>query len=177
MSPPRARPIGRALATTAKVVSRAFGEALAAAGGTEHTWLILLALKTRPVANQRELAVAVGIQGATLTHHLNAMESDGLLERRRDPDNRRVHLVELTSDGEAAFLRLRAAAMDFDEQLRGDLPDEELDRVAAVLDRLRANVGNGQQGSTATTSSSDPIRSAKVSDSARVSETVQVTEL
>lgn len=142
MPPPRGRPIGRVLASTAKVVGRAFGEALAAAGGAEHTWLILLALKTRPVANQRELAAAVGIQGATLTHHLNAMESDGLLTRRRDPANRRVHIVELTDAGDATFRRLRLAAVDFDRRLRGDLPDDELDRMAAVLDRMRANVAD-----------------------------------
>ena len=139
MPPQRGMPIGRQLSSTAKTVSRAFGEALAGAGGSEHVWLILLALKTAQNANQRELAAIVGIQGATLTHHLNAMESDGLVTRRRDPDNRRVHIVELTSEGEAAFLRLRSAAVEFDRRLRGDLSDEELDRFAAVLGRLRAN--------------------------------------
>src|SRR5438105_145796 len=102
MRPPRG-PIGVELAATAKTVSRAFDAALAAAGGTASTWLIVLALKTRPVANQRELAAAVGIQGATLTHHLDGLEGDGLVTRRRDPANRRVHLVELTEAGEAAF--------------------------------------------------------------------------
>jgi MarR family transcriptional regulator for hemolysin len=138
--PPRGMPIGRRLASTAKEVSRAFGEALAAAGGSEHVWLVLLALKTGENANQRALAAAVGIQGATLTHHLNAMEEAGLVTRRRDPQNRRIHVVELTADGEAAFQRMRAAAVEFDERLRGNLPDDELDRVAAVLDQLRANV-------------------------------------
>jgi MarR family transcriptional regulator for hemolysin len=133
-------PIGRRLASTAKEVGRAFGEALAAAGGSEHVWLILLALKTRENANQRALAAAVGIQGATLTHHLNAMEEGGLVTRRRDPRNRRIHVVELTQDGEAAFLRMRSAAVEFDKRLRGDLSADELERVAAVLDRLRANV-------------------------------------
>jgi len=133
-------PIGRRLASTAKEVGRAFGEALAAAGGSEHVWLILLVLKTRENANQRALAAAVGIQGATLTHHLNAMEEGGLVTRRRDPRNRRIHVVELTQDGEAAFLRMRSAAVEFDKRLRGDLSDDELERVAAVLDRLRANV-------------------------------------
>jgi len=133
-------PIGRQLASTAKEVSRAFGEALATAGGSEHVWLILLALKTRENANQRELAAAVGIQGATLTHHLNGMEENGLVVRRRDPQNRRIQVVELTPAGEAAFHRLRAAAVDFDERLRGDLSDDELEHVSEVLARLRANV-------------------------------------
>ena len=136
-------PIGRRLASTAKEVSRAFGEALAAAGGSEHVWLILLALKTGDNANQRALAANVGIQGATLTHHLNAMEDAGLVTRRRDPQNRRIHVVELTADGEAAFHRMRAAAVEFDKRLRGDLSDEDLQRAVALLDQLRANVARG----------------------------------
>jgi MarR family transcriptional regulator, transcriptional regulator for hemolysin len=55
---------------------------------------------------QRELAAAVGIEGPTLTHHLNRMEASGLVTRRRDPANRRVHRVELTEAGEATFARL-----------------------------------------------------------------------
>src|SRR3954468_23344125 len=106
MPPPPRSPIGLQLAQTAKVVSRAFDDALAAAGGSRATWLVLLAVKTRDVTSQRELADAVGIQGATLTHHLAAMEATGLVERRRDPDNRRVQFVGLTAAGDAQFLRL-----------------------------------------------------------------------
>jgi len=109
----------RQLASTARAVSRAFDQALTAAGGSLPTWLVLLTLQTQQVANQRELAAGVGIQGATLTHHLNTMETTGLLTRRREPANRRVHLVELTERGEAAFHRMRKAAAGFDQQLQG----------------------------------------------------------
>lgn len=138
--PPTSPPIGMELAAVARVVGRAFDDALAAAGGSRPTWLVLLSLKTRAVANQRELAAAVGIQGATLTHHLNAMESDGLLTRRRDPGNRRVHLVELTEAGEVVFHRLRVVAMEYDERLRAGFADADLDRLRELLDRLRGNV-------------------------------------
>jgi MarR family transcriptional regulator for hemolysin len=89
-------PIGLDLARTAKTVGRAFDEALGAAGGSLPMWLILLSVKTRSMGNQRELAEAIGIKQATLTHHLNAMAGSGLLTRERDPDNRRVHIVKLT---------------------------------------------------------------------------------
>lgn len=137
--PPRP-PIGRELARTAKLVGRAFDDALAAAGGSQPVWLILISLKLQPTANQREIADAVGIQGATLTHHLNAMEADGLVTRRRDPTNRRVHLLELTDEGERAFHRLRKAATAFDERLRADLGEREVERFAQTLARLRENV-------------------------------------
>ena len=140
MPPPAGPPIGLHLARTARVVSRAFDDALAVAGGSLPIWLILISLKSQRLANQRKLAEAVGIQGATLTHHLNGMEADGLVTRRRAPTNRRIHVVELTETGEALFHRLRAAAVGFDRQLRTGLADDELALLASLLDRLRDNV-------------------------------------
>ena len=114
MPAPFPPPIGLRLAQTARAVERAFDEALAAAGGTLPVWLILLNLKVRKPANQRELAEAVGVREATLTHHLNAMDTRGLITRTRDTSNRRVQVVALTEAGEAAFVRLRETAMAFD---------------------------------------------------------------
>jgi MarR family transcriptional regulator, transcriptional regulator for hemolysin len=133
-------PIGLRLANAAKAVSRAFDEALATAGGSRPVWLVLISLKSGRLRNQRELAKVVGIEGATLTHHLDAMEADGLLTRRRDPANRRVQLVELTQEGEAAFHRMRAVAAEFDRRLRAGIPDVELAHLGELLDRLRDNV-------------------------------------
>jgi MarR family transcriptional regulator, transcriptional regulator for hemolysin len=133
-------PIGLVLSRTARAVSRAFDARLAASGGSLPVWLILLALRTTEIANQRELAAAVGIQGATLTHHLNGMESDGLLTRRRDPANRRVHLVELTAAGEQLFGQLRSAAIAHDKQLRTGLSDEDIGLLGELLVRMHRNV-------------------------------------
>jgi MarR family transcriptional regulator for hemolysin len=137
-APPR--PVGPALTRTAKAVNRAFDAALAEAGGSLPVWLVLESLTTRQLGTQRELAEAVGVQGATLTHHLNGMEADGLLTRRRDPANRRVHLVELTPAGEELFHRLREAAVRYDERLRRGFGDDELEALTGLLDRLHDNV-------------------------------------
>lgn len=139
-------PVGLHLAATARAVNRAFDAALAGAGGSLPVWLVLLNLKTRRVANQRQLADAVGVREATLTHHLNAMESDGLITRRRDPLNRRIHVVELTAAGEAAFVRLRGAALAFDRRLRRGFSEEDRSHLEALLSRLAANVGAGEHG-------------------------------
>jgi MarR family transcriptional regulator for hemolysin len=133
-------PLGLLLAHTAKAVSRAFDDALSAAGGSMSTWLILLTLKTRTVQNQRELAEAVGIGEATLTHHLDSLERNGLVRRTRDKDNRRVQRVELTDAGESSFLRLRKAAIDFDKRLRRGLNASHVDAARQLLSTLRANV-------------------------------------
>lgn len=104
-------------------------------------WQVLVNLKANPQASQREIAEAMGVTEATLTHHLNAMDADGLLTRRRDPDNRRVHIMELTDPGEQMFLRLRGAAMSFNKRLRRGTTEAEIEQLRGLTDRLVANVG------------------------------------
>ncbi|MEV0346820.1 MarR family winged helix-turn-helix transcriptional regulator [Nonomuraea sp. NPDC050680] len=140
MMPPFRPPIGLLLTSTARTVSRTFDDALASAGGSAPVWQILISIKSRQLGNQRELAEAVGIQGATLTHHLNAMESGGLLTRRRDPANRRVHVVELTEEGERLFHRLREVAMAFDTRLRAGLSEEQTASFEEILTQLARNI-------------------------------------
>jgi MarR family transcriptional regulator for hemolysin len=134
-------PIGLRLNQAARAVERAFDKALAEAGGTLPVWLILLNLKIHKPSNQQELAKAVGVREATLTHHLNAMDARGLITRTRDTANRRFQVVTLTEAGEAAFLRLRSAAMAFNARLSAGLTDADLDTLAALLSQLAVNVG------------------------------------
>ena len=140
MGRPGREPLGLHLTRVSRTVSRAFDDALTQAGGSLPVWVVLISLKNGQMSSQRELAGTVGIQGATLSHHLDAMESAGLVTRRRDPRNRRLHLVELTPDGEALFARLREVAFAFDQRLRAGLTEHDVDRLEALLDRLRDNV-------------------------------------
>jgi MarR family transcriptional regulator, transcriptional regulator for hemolysin len=139
MERPRTEPIGLQLARTAKVVSRAVDEALSEVGGTLPTWLILVSLKGQQHGAQRQIAAAVGVEGPTLTHHLNRLEREGLVQRTRDPDNRRVHLVTLTKAGEAAFFRMAAAMQAFDRRLRAGLTEQQLGLLEQSLSQLRTN--------------------------------------
>ncbi len=138
---PGVPPIGREIAAAAKALDRAFSAALAEAGGSLPVWLVLLALKQRHWPTQQDLAAAVGIEGPTLTHHLDGMEAAGLIARSRDARDRRAVRVELTAEGEARFLALRDAAVAFDERLRSGVSDEEADALRDLLARLRENVG------------------------------------
>jgi MarR family transcriptional regulator, transcriptional regulator for hemolysin len=146
MTRPHEEPIGLYVSRTAKALSRAFDEALAGAGGSLPTWLVLVSLKSRTWGTQRELAQALGLEGPTLTHHLDRMEREGLVTRRRDPDNRRVQRVELTEAGDAAFHRMRRAATSFDERLRSGLGDSDIKRVRGLLAQLHANVSGDDPG-------------------------------
>ncbi|HEX4703190.1 MAG TPA: MarR family winged helix-turn-helix transcriptional regulator [Pseudonocardiaceae bacterium] len=139
MPRPDKPPIGLAVSRVAKALNRAFEDVLAGAGGSQPVWLILVALRARPDSTQRQLAQVLSIREATLTHHLNGMERDGLVARRRDPENRRVHQVVVTDDGDAMFRRLRSAAVAFDRQLRAGIDDDRLTVVAETLQQLAIN--------------------------------------
>jgi MarR family transcriptional regulator, transcriptional regulator for hemolysin len=135
-------PIGLRLNQAARAVGRAFDETLAEAGGSLPVWLILLNLKVRRPGTQRELAESIGIREATLTHHLNAMDADGLITRTRDPANRRIQVVTLTEQGDETFLRLAKAARAFDAKLRTGLDEADLSALTTLLTRLSANVAD-----------------------------------
>ena len=140
MPRPPHEPIGLQLARTAKAVSRAFDDALADAGGSRPMWLILVALKRQDWETQAQLARSLDISGPTLTHHLDALEHDGLVTRHRSPDNRRTHVVALTDRGEQRFDELRQAAVTHDARLHDGLTPDDLDTLRALLSRLHTNV-------------------------------------
>jgi len=137
-------PVGFLLAQTSKVVGRAFDAALQERGGSLPEWLILKALMQGGHRTQAELATTVGVQGPTLTHHLNGMEKAGLLVRSPLPDNRRVHQVALTEAGRALFLKLRQAAMAYDVRLRAGIDEAELEVCRAVLRQMAINVAGAE---------------------------------
>ena len=142
MPKPDKVPIGLQLANAAKAVSRAFNDQLAQAGGSLPTWLILTQLKGSEWRTQHELARAVGIEGPTLTRHVDGLERSGLVVRRRDPGDRRAVQVELTDAGHALHAELLQAVIAFDRRLREGLDEEELDQVREVLGRLAENAGS-----------------------------------
>jgi MarR family transcriptional regulator for hemolysin len=142
MARPVQEPIGLQLTRTSRLVSRAFDEALGEAGGSLPVWLVLMSLKAQPQGMQRDLANAVGIEGPTLTHHLTRMEQAGLVQRSRDPENRRVQRVQLTAAGDGLFHRLRQAVIAFDRRLRAGIGADDLSTLSATLEKLRLNVGD-----------------------------------
>jgi MarR family transcriptional regulator for hemolysin len=132
-------PIGLAVTATAKALSRAFDDALAAVGGTTPTWLVLRAAMSTEVATQGELAAAIGVRQPTLTHHLDGLERAGLVTRTRDPGNRRVQRIAVTEAGEQLFLRLRRAAAAFEGRLHAGLDDDDVITLRTLLTQLEEN--------------------------------------
>ena len=140
MARPYGPPIGLQLATTSKLVGRAFNRALGESGGSVPVWLILNSLKGERWRTQQDLARAVGIEGPTLTRHVDALERDGLVTRRRDTGDRRAVRVELTAAGEALHAELLRAVIAFNRRLRRGLAEDDVARLRELLARLEANI-------------------------------------
>ena len=140
MARPDGPPIGLHLATTSKQVGRAFNRALGKSGGSVPVWLILSSLKGERWRTQQDLARAVGIEGPTLTRHVDALERDGLVTRQRDTGDRRAVRVELTAAGEALHADLLRAVIAFNRRLRRGLAEDDVAQLHELLDRLASNV-------------------------------------
>jgi MarR family transcriptional regulator for hemolysin len=142
-------PIGLDVSRTGRLLSRAFDDELTAAGGSLPVWLVVMALKRGDHTMQRDIAAAIGIDGATLTHHLNRMEDARLVRRRRLPGNRRSQVVELTEEGEQLFATLLTTVVAFDRRLCDGLDERELATLRSLLERLRINVARGPRDGAA----------------------------
>jgi MarR family transcriptional regulator, transcriptional regulator for hemolysin len=137
---PEGIPIGRRLALTSKAVSAAFNAALAAEGGTLPSWLILSALRSDRWSTQLDLARSLGIEGPTLTRHLENLERNGFVRRERSQTDRRAVRVELTDAGEAAHGKMLGAVIAFNQQLQEGLSRDDLRQLDQMLERLGENV-------------------------------------
>src|SRR5690606_30174025 len=114
-------------------------------GGSRPLWFVLMALhEDPPPATQRELAGRIGLREATLTHHLQSMDTAGFVRRVRGTENRRIVRVEATAAGRAQYQRLLTAALQFDRQLVSALDGDPATFIAA-LDRLRTSIGGDER--------------------------------
>ncbi len=130
-------PLGRQLAITGKVVRERFDEYLNQHGASLVTWAVLRSAEHEEGLSQRELASRLSIESPTLVRHLDRMEDEGLIARRRDDQDRRVVRIWLTAAGRRRHSRLRDVAHRVDTQLRSLLSDSEVTILERVLPRIR----------------------------------------
>ena len=89
--------------------------------------------ETAPGASQRELAELMGIEPPTLVRHLDKLADDGLVERRPDPDDRRVVRVVVTRAGRKRLAQLHAVVHELDTELRDVLSARDVDALQRAL--------------------------------------------
>lgn len=123
-----------ALVATARNVVAFYKPVLEPLGLTHPQYLVMLALWERSPRSLRDVAEALSLEPATLSPLVKRLESAGLLERRRDPEDDRALAIHLTPSGTA----LRSKA----EQVPGRIVDslgmslDELETTRDALTRL-----------------------------------------
>jgi DNA-binding MarR family transcriptional regulator len=80
-----------------------------------------------------DLAASEGVMQPSMTVLVSTLERSGLVERRRDPSDRRVALVALTSDGTDYIRARRQAGVEVFAQLIDALPEHETGELFAAI--------------------------------------------
>jgi MarR family transcriptional regulator for hemolysin len=129
-----------ALTKVSRKMRTAFNQQVTAHGLTYPRARALFQLAKKQHMTQSELALELELQQATVVRLVDRMEEVGLIERRPDPKDRRVNLLFLTPRGteQADLVRLIADRMR--KHIFHGIDANEMDRAAAMLDRVAANL-------------------------------------
>jgi MarR family transcriptional regulator for hemolysin len=125
---------------TAKAMREAFEGALASAGGSLGTWVVLSALSDTAFVSQAALASHVHLEGATITHHIDRLEAAGLVVRRIDPDDRRARRLELTPAGTDLHRQLLSAVAVLEHTAMSGLTNDDRATLRRVLATIESNL-------------------------------------
>jgi len=120
------------LAKLGRWAGRQFTNALGPIGLKQRHLGTLLELRAGPLG-QQALGDALGIDAAQLVGLLNDLEAEQLVYRRRDPSDRRRHIVEISDLGRARLATTDRAMAEIDAKLMTGLTPEQHRQFAALL--------------------------------------------
>ena len=98
---------------------------------------------------QAGLAESLGIDPTNVVALLNELESAGLVERRRSPQDRRRHTVVLTDAGTGRLAEAEDALAALERHMFGGLDDDELAALHDLLQRAAAVTAGGAESTIA----------------------------
>jgi DNA-binding MarR family transcriptional regulator len=96
-------------------------------------FLVLSYLREHPRATQQELGEAMLLDPNAVVLLLNELEANRLLIRRRDAEDRRRHVVDITAAGRAAVMRAEKARATIEDEVLGHLTPEDRRTLRRIL--------------------------------------------
>jgi DNA-binding MarR family transcriptional regulator len=102
---------------------------------------ILRLLRVAAGLSQQELAGKLQIHPSRLVAILDKLEKRGFVERRENPDDRRLYSIHLTRDGGEILQKIGRVAMEHQDALLTALSNREREELAAMLLRVADQQG------------------------------------
>jgi DNA-binding MarR family transcriptional regulator len=132
--------LGFLLGDVARLLRCAFDERAREIGVTRAQWKTLVVLSRNEGSNQGTLADLLEIEPITLARMIDRLEEAGLVERRRDPADRRAWRLHLTAAAQPLMIQLRAIGDTLLEDVLAGISPAGRDGLHATLEHLRSNL-------------------------------------
>jgi DNA-binding MarR family transcriptional regulator len=117
-------------------LKRHAAEQVEAAGFSLYDYSVMALLADGKCEAQTSIADLLQLDRSQLVGMLDALEDRDLIERRRDPSDRRRHKVTLTAAGERELAKLRAIVRRIEEEFLTPLDPESRETLYRLLSRL-----------------------------------------
>ncbi len=122
-----------------KQIVEAFGQRLSESGVTRIQWIALYYLGLYGKISQRELSNMMNVKDSSAGRLLDRMERDGLVERVRSHEDRRIVLVQLSEKGKAYREELIPLGVAFNNDLVEGISENDLKVFEKVLTKMVTN--------------------------------------
>ena len=142
---------GFLLGRIGKLASRRFAKALENTGLKPPQAGVLMTLHQRGPMTQQALGDLLHVDPSNLVGILNELEDNGLAVRRRDPDDRRRHIVEISAAGLEQVAGIEGVVSEVEDGLLSGLDESERAQLQRLLSRVveRAAAEDGPDGEVA----------------------------
>lgn len=130
---------GLALAYSGQIANLRIKKALAVHGLKPGHGHVLMLLSDEGAMSQQALGEALGVDPSVLVAVLNDLERDGLAQRRRDPADRRRHIVEISTRGTRLIADIHDSIVAVEAELFADLDADEIRTLQGLLARVKAS--------------------------------------
>jgi DNA-binding MarR family transcriptional regulator len=127
---------GFLLAQLGRAVTRQYRCAMSPIGLKPRETQALLQLQSNGALSQQALGAALDIDASNLVALLNDLEADSLISRRRDPEDRRRHVVEISKRGTKLVCEVERAAAEVEDQFFAALDEDERAALQSLLVRV-----------------------------------------